>query len=68
MSFNHKIPLLPDFAPIKVKPHRYPHGQKTKIENMVSQMLLEGLTESNTSPFSSPVLLVKKKEWFMALL
>ena len=55
---NHKIPLMPDSSPVKVKPYGYPHSQKAEIENMVQQMLVDGLIGHSTSPFSSPVVLI----------
>jgi len=58
---NHAIPLISGSDPIKVKPYRYPHSQKTQIEKMVQYMLHEGLIQPSTSPFSSPIILVKKK-------
>lgn len=58
---DHRIPLMPTAPPVKVRPYRYPHSQKTEIEEMVSHMLAEGLIEPSTSPFSSPVIFVKKR-------
>lgn len=40
---NHTIPLLEGSNPVKVKPYRYPHSQKTQIENMVQEMLQQGI-------------------------
>lgn len=59
---DHKIPLQAGAPPIKVKPYCYPHSHKSEIEVMVSQMLTEGLIAPSNNPFSSPVLLVKKKD------
>ena len=55
------IPLKDGIEPISVRPYRYAHFQKNEIEKQVQDMLKLGLIKPNTSPFSSPVLLVKKK-------
>lgn len=48
---DHRIPLLPDSTPVKVKPYQYPHSQKEEIDKMVQQMLADGLIAHSTSPF-----------------
>ncbi|WVZ26301.1 hypothetical protein V8G54_004845, partial [Vigna mungo] len=59
---DHGITLQPNSAPISVRPYRYPHFQKHEIEQQVQRMLDSGFIKPSTSPFSSPVLLVKKKD------
>jgi hypothetical protein len=47
---------------VKIKPYRYPDNQKEQIEKMVLEMLQQGIIQPNTSLFSSPIVLVKKKD------
>ncbi|KAJ0442677.1 putative nucleotidyltransferase, Ribonuclease H [Helianthus annuus] len=66
---SHSIPLLPNSTPPNIRPYRYPYSQKTEIEKQVDQLLTAGFIQQSTSPFSSPVLLVKKKDdtWRMCV-
>lgn len=61
-AISHKIELLPNSSPVNVRPYRYPHLQKNEIERLIKDMLSSGLIRPSTSSFSSPVLLVKKKD------
>ena len=61
-STDHSITLLPNTTPVNVKPYRYPYFQKQEIEEQVNAMLEKGFIQPSSSPFSSPVLLVKKKD------
>jgi len=61
-THNHNILLLPNSAPVRVCPYRYPHSQKTEIERLVTEILAEGIIQPNSSFFSSLMLLVKKKD------
>ncbi|XP_039138145.1 uncharacterized protein LOC120275588 [Dioscorea cayenensis subsp. rotundata] len=59
---DHCITLTPGAPPVNVKPYRYPYFQKSEIEKLVGEMLSDGIIRPSTSPFSSHVLLVKKKD------
>ncbi|GJW87713.1 ty3-gypsy retrotransposon protein [Tanacetum coccineum] len=59
---DHCIVLHEGVNAVKVRSYRYPVSQKAQIETMVADMLREGLIQPSTSPFSAPVLLVRKKD------
>ncbi|XP_061340175.1 uncharacterized protein LOC133286741 [Gastrolobium bilobum] len=68
-SIDHSIHLIENSKPVNVKPYRYGHSQKAEIEKQVQGLLAAGYIRSSTSPYSSPVLLVKKSDgsWRMCI-
>ena len=54
--------MIAGAKPFHIRPYRYPPSLKTEIERQVQEMLDTGIIQHSQSPFSSPVLLVKKKD------
>jgi hypothetical protein len=66
---DHSIPLVPGSLPPNIHPYRHPFSQKNEIEKMVQELLNAGVICPSMSPYSSPVVMVLKKEgsWRMCL-
>ncbi|CAL9221332.1 unnamed protein product [Arabidopsis halleri] len=61
-NHDHKIPLLEGSNPINQRPYRYALHQKNEIDKMVQELLSKGTIQPSSSPYASPVVLVKKKD------
>ncbi|KAJ4815745.1 polyprotein [Rhynchospora pubera] len=61
-SVDHQIPLLPNTQPISQRPYRYSYFQKLEIEKIIEELLKQNFIQPSSSPFASPILLVKKKD------
>lgn len=59
---DHTIPLVPGAAPVNLRPYRFNPALKDEIEQQISDMLKSGVIQPSHSAFSSPALLVKKKD------
>ncbi|GJV13448.1 reverse transcriptase [Tanacetum coccineum] len=67
-SHAHHIHLLPNIPPVNIRPYRHPSNQKDAIELMVKELLYSGVIRPSQSPFSSPIVMVKKKDVFKPIL
>ncbi|KAJ1692442.1 hypothetical protein LUZ63_009140 [Rhynchospora breviuscula] len=59
---DHQIHLKTYVTPVNIRPYRFSHFQKLEIEKIVEELLVHGYIRASTSPFASPILLVKKKD------
>ncbi|GKD22257.1 reverse transcriptase, partial [Tanacetum coccineum] len=61
-SHDHYIPLMTNTPPINFRPYKHPRNQKDTIELMVKELLESGVIRTSQIPFSSPIVMVKKKD------
>lgn len=59
---DHKIVLKDGADPVNQRPYRYAIYQKNDIDKIVDDMLVNGTIQPSSSPYASPVVLVKKKD------
>lgn len=55
--YDHRIHLS-----VAVRPYRYPQLQKDELERQCATILAQGIIRPSMSPFSAPVLLVRKAD------
>ena len=55
--------------PVNIRPYKYGSLQKDIIEKMTMELLNAGVIRDSSSPYSSPIVLVKKKDgsWRMCI-
>jgi hypothetical protein len=59
---DHSIQIVLGIQPPNIRPYRYPHIQKSEIENMVEEMLEACIIRHSQSAYSSPIVIVQKKD------
>jgi hypothetical protein len=66
---DHSTPLILGSLPPNVQPYHHPFSQKNEIEKKIHELLEEDVICPSTSSYSSPVVMVLKKEvtWCMCL-
>ena len=62
-----EIPLTSD-VPIRRKMYNLPFSSKEVVEKEIQVMLDLEIIEPSKSPYSSPVVLVRKKGWVLQVL
>ena len=61
-NHDHKIVLKEVSNPVNQRPYRYAVQQKNEIDKMIQDLLQAGTVQPSSSPYASPVVLVKKKD------
>jgi hypothetical protein len=61
-SCDHSIPLVAGAKPVFIRPYRYTPALKDDIEKQIQEMLDKGIIRPSNSPFSSPMIMVRKKD------
>ena len=59
---EHVVETLPGTVPIKSRPYNIPVGVRAEIKQQIDLMLEKGLISPSTGEWTSPVVLVKKKD------
>ena len=59
---QHSIPIKADTAPIKQRPRRLGPEKEKEVNDQVAQLERDGLIEPSHSAWSSPVVMVRKKD------
>ena len=59
---QHEIPLHSEARPLKQRPYRHGPAQEEEIERQVQELKAHGLVKEGHGAWSSPVVLVKKKD------
>ena len=58
---QHQIKLTDDM-PIRCKPYPLPYAMREELRNELDSMLEMGVVRPSTSPYASPIIMVKKKD------
>jgi hypothetical protein len=68
-AVDHAITLLEGATPVNQRPYRLPFHQKNAMDDLIKHMLDSHMIRPSISPYSSTVILVKKKDgtWRMCV-
>jgi hypothetical protein len=59
---KHKIELKSGTSPVRMAPYRMSPPQREIVEKHIDDMLRDGIIQESSGEFSSPIVLVKKKD------
>ena len=59
---DHIIPLIPNIQLPNIRPYCYHFAKKNEIEKIIKELLVARVIRPSTSPYSSLVVMVLKKE------
>lgn len=59
---DHQIPLKDSNKAVNIRPYRYSYFHQIEMEKIIEELLKNSFIQPSTSPFASPILLVKKKD------
>ena len=70
LTIKHRIDLVDDAMPFKLRPYRIPFTLRTEVEKQVHDMLQQNIIVKSKSPFASPIVMVpkKNKKWRLRLI
>ncbi|XP_064292537.1 uncharacterized protein LOC135309870, partial [Plodia interpunctella] len=52
---------LNDTEPVVYRPYRLSHSERSMVRDMVQEMIDAGIVQESSSPYASPIVLVRKK-------
>ena len=60
-KIEHRINLI-DEEPVRLKPYPLPYALRQELKDEIKEMLDIGVIRKSSSPYASPVVIVKKKD------
>nr|GFC41960.1 reverse transcriptase [Tanacetum cinerariifolium] len=68
-THDYRIFLVPNTPPVNIRPFKHPPTKKDAVELMVKELLESKMIRNSKSPFSSPIVMAKKKDgtWRMCV-
>lgn len=61
-AYDHSVPLMPGAQPVNIRAYRHKPEHNTEIEHQMAELLKSGVIQHSHNSFSSPAILVKKKD------